>query len=454
MIIFENGKIKKFNKFDNFKNIIEINKVKDYNSEIIQILKNQKDIKEFTVSTRTSLNYSFGITNNNIGSVYSPISVDEDFYGSLLIIWKDNRISIIDLDSDKIINFKDYLSFFREISYEEKFIPEIQKDQKYIDYKSFDSEILDDILSNNFEIFNKSFELFHFFKENGVKFSNVDSLYSLDFEIYYNTQDIYFGKFYSSNIINYDFDSLIYYSCGKNKKLNEENLNEFKKYFSVFFHNFKQIEYQKINTDNIIFLSYPFYSLLNFYLGYNIEGANIYYKKSYFSIEDFNKNSKISEKPFNLYFDPLIDYEFSSYPISPEGITPEKTYYIKDGNLVQPSISLKASKMLNLKPNNGFGNGKLEFEPIDDSLLNFINKLEDCYIIFDILGLHTQDPISGNFSLSVSTGLLKEEGKFKGLIKGNINGNFFDLLKNGNFKILKNDFNNKYSFFTKLKIIN
>ncbi|MCX8059099.1 MAG: metallopeptidase TldD-related protein [Spirochaetes bacterium] len=457
MIIFNNEReaevIKDIDK--NFlEDLININQVNSLSNKIKSIIKNTKEVKQFMFNISKETSYYFGINNNNIGNVYSPISISEDFSGSLTIIWKDNKISLVDLDYEKIVNFENYLNFFRDISYEEKFVPEILKDQNFRDYKSFDNLLIENIKNNNFELFEKVFEVFNFFKENGVKFSNVDLSYSIYYETFCNSEDLYFGKIYSENGLSYDFDSLLYYSNAKHKKLEKSDLDEFINFFSLFYNKLVPIEYKKINTNNVIFLSPVFYSLLNFYFGYNLDGKNIYYNKSFFNMKDFENNKEISNKKFDLYFDPFLDYELSSYAISTEGLTPQKTTFIKDGKLTQPSITLKSSKMLNMPPNNGFGNGKLILEPFDNNLVEFINEIDDCYIIFDILGLHTQEPISGNFSLSVSTGLLKEKGNFVGLIKGNINGNIFDIFRSGNFKILKNNYNNKYSFYTKLNILN
>jgi|YNPMSStandDraft_2_1061718.scaffolds.fasta_scaffold00238_14 PmbA protein len=456
MIIFENNKLINDNFINRLidDNIININLTNKKFEEIYNILIKEKEIKEFMFSINNSVNFYFGVNNNNIGSVYSPLSFSEEFSGVLTIIWNNNKLSLVDLDNDKILNFEKYINFFKEISYEEKFLPELSKDAKHIDFKSFDIDLYEEIKNNNFELFIKSYDLFKYFKDQNVKFSNIDVNYSFNYEIFANSNGLNFGKIYTENSIFYDFDSILGYSKGKYKKLEENDIDEFKTYFKIFFDKFNDVEYKKIETKNVILLSPVLYSLLNFYLGYNFDGKNLYYKKSFFSIDDFENNRIFSSKPFTLYFDPTIDFEFSSYPISVEGLTPAKTIFIEDGKLIQPSISLKSSKMLNKPANNGFGGGKLILSPYDKTLLSKIEELEDCYIVFDILGLHTQDPISGNFSLSVSTGLLKEKGKFVGLMKGNIASNIFEIFKSGNFEILKNDYNEKFSLFTKINVVN
>jgi len=141
-----------------------------------------------------------------------------------------------------------------------------------------------------------------------------------------NSNGLNFGKIYTENSIFYDFDSILGYSKGKYKKLEENDIDEFKTYFKIFFDKFNDVEYKKIETKNVILLSPVLYSLLNFYLGYNFDGKNLYYKKSFFSIDDFENNRIFSSKPFTLYFDPTIDFEFSSYPISVEGLTPAKNH--------------------------------------------------------------------------------------------------------------------------------
>jgi PmbA protein len=63
-------------------------------------------------------------------------------------------------------------------------------------------------------------------------------------------------------------------------------------------------------------------------------------------------------------------------------------------------------------------------------LEELINSESEIVVIVDLMGLHTADPISGNFSLGAS-GLYYKNGKKVQSVRGlTVAGNFFELLKN------------------------
>ncbi|HBK59326.1 MAG TPA: peptidase, partial [Firmicutes bacterium] len=45
-----------------------------------------------------------------------------------------------------------------------------------------------------------------------------------------------------------------------------------------------------------------------------------------------------------------------------------------------------------------------------------------------VLGMHTQDPTTGNYSLAVPDGIVVRDGQFAGAAKVVISGNFFSAL--------------------------
>ncbi|HET9298631.1 MAG TPA: metallopeptidase TldD-related protein, partial [Candidatus Polarisedimenticolaceae bacterium] len=50
-------------------------------------------------------------------------------------------------------------------------------------------------------------------------------------------------------------------------------------------------------------------------------------------------------------------------------------------------------------------------------------------LVLHVLGVHTQDPVSGNFSLSAPQSLRVEAGEARGRVRATISGNLFDLLR-------------------------
>ena len=46
-----------------------------------------------------------------------------------------------------------------------------------------------------------------------------------------------------------------------------------------------------------------------------------------------------------------------------------------------------------------------------------------------VLGVHTQDPVSGDFSLSAPQSLRVDDGTIQGRVRATISGNLFEILR-------------------------
>jgi len=65
-----------------------------------------------------------------------------------------------------------------------------------------------------------------------------------------------------------------------------------------------------------------------------------------------------------------------------------------------------------------------------------ISDLSEGLIIFGVLGMHTQDHTSGDFSISSPYAVRVVDGKPEGLAKVSLAGNFFEQLNHHNTKFL------------------
>jgi len=54
-----------------------------------------------------------------------------------------------------------------------------------------------------------------------------------------------------------------------------------------------------------------------------------------------------------------------------------------------------------------------------------------------VLGVHTQDATSGDFSLSAPQTLRIEEGSVRGRIRATISGNLFELLRRDDLRLVR-----------------
>ena len=61
-----------------------------------------------------------------------------------------------------------------------------------------------------------------------------------------------------------------------------------------------------------------------------------------------------------------------------------------------------------------------------------IETMEQGYIVHSVMGAHTANPTSGDFSVTTSTILRVEDGEIKGALKqAGVSGNLFKAISNG-----------------------
>jgi PmbA protein len=96
---------------------------------------------------------------------------------------------------------------------------------------------------------------------------------------------------------------------------------------------------------------------------------------------------------------------------------------------VQPILDVKYAHRLDLKPTPvPFGNDSVQFGT--SSRLPYEDALGQAdVLVLSVLGVHTQDRISGDFSLSAPLALALSAGAPTGRLRGTISGNLWETLR-------------------------
>lgn len=161
-------------------------------------------------------------------------------------------------------------------------------------------------------------------------------------------------------------------------------------------------------------------------------GELMFKKQSYLSDslkkEIFSKNLTITE-------DPSLDYFSHSESIDDEGFKTSKKDIIKSGVFNTSIYDQEYSVLSGKKPTgNGFRGGI--YSPVTCSFTNLvissgrtkkeelISKTKKGIYVYDVMGIHTSNMTSGEFSLTINSGKEIENGKYKDTITNlNFTGN-------------------------------
>jgi len=155
---------------------------------------------------------------------------------------------------------------------------------------------------------------------------------------------------------------------------------------------------------------------------------------------------KVSSSSLCIYDDGTIKGGLNSSRADGEGTPSQKTAIVEDGVLLNFLYDLKTA----IKGNtNSTGNGmRSSFSDMPEvGLSNLIfdfknfeplSDINDGIFVTDVLGAHTANPISGDFSVEAMNAFKIEKGKLAYPVKkAMLSGNIFDILKEANAASLK-----------------
>jgi len=162
----------------------------------------------------------------------------------------------------------------------------------------------------------------------------------------------------------------------------------------------------------------------------NLDGATVAHGEGHFRREQFGADQPVLREDIGLRIDPLQPLKSGSYRYTTEGVPAAACAYIERGRLVQPLLDLKYARRLGLNPTPLPSDSDSMFleGPPPLSIDAAVTEAGGGALVLSVLGVHTQDSASGDFSLSAPQVLVLGPGGPIGRMRGTISGNLFELL--------------------------
>jgi len=171
----------------------------------------------------------------------------------------------------------------------------------------------------------------------------------------------------------------------------------------------------------------------------NLGGAAVFHGEGHFRREDFGAARPVLREDLRIRLDPLEPLKSGSYRFTSEGLPAGAFTFIDRGRLMRPTLDLKYARRLGLPPTPlPYGVDTIHLEgPEPFGLDAALEQMGDGVMILAVLGVHTQDSASGDFSLSAPQALRVTGGERTGRIRVTISGNLFDLLVDDRLKLVR-----------------
>ncbi len=170
----------------------------------------------------------------------------------------------------------------------------------------------------------------------------------------------------------------------------------------------------------------------------NLGGATVAHGEGHFRRDQFGSDEPVLRDDLTLRVDPLQPLKLGAYRYTTEGVPAAKCSYIENGRLIQPLVDLKYSRRLGLPPTPlPYSMDTLVFEGNDAMpVAEALETADGGALVLSVLGVHTQDSASGDFSLSAPQVLRIGSGGYAGRLRATISGNLFELLAGSSLRFV------------------
>ncbi len=172
---------------------------------------------------------------------------------------------------------------------------------------------------------------------------------------------------------------------------------------------------------------------------HNLDGTQVAHGTGAFRSEQFDAEAPVFREDLALRTDPLIPMAAGAYRFSQEGLPAGPCTYVQRGRLVAPLLDLKHARRLGRTPTaapSAMDTLFLEGDPAisyDEAL----GRAAGGALVLSVLGVHTQDFTSGDFSLSAPQTLAIGAVGLEGHIRATISGNLFELLRSTELQLVR-----------------
>lgn len=164
---------------------------------------------------------------------------------------------------------------------------------------------------------------------------------------------------------------------------------------------------------------------------HNLDGAQVAHGTGAFRREQFDAAAVVLRPDLTLRTDPCVPMAAGAYRFSQEGIPARPCAFVEAGRLRTPLLDLKHARRLGLTPTaNPAAMDTLFFE--GETSIDYDDALRSAAggaMVLSVLGVHTQDFTSGDFSLSAPQTLAIGPSGLDGRLRATISGNVFELLR-------------------------
>ncbi|HEX6291046.1 MAG TPA: metallopeptidase TldD-related protein [Herpetosiphonaceae bacterium] len=411
-----------------------------YIDDIQAIFDAHADIADYRINISERRSLGIGIRDNDVGSVYSPFSFSASTSGGFLVQWQDQRLSRGNLDGNSLSIIDQMLANARQAAYDDPDAAQFLE-QPTVQHVPLFSEDIPPLFRERTEYLLEIVkELQGLAARYEAKTLNGGVGVSMSQSWLRTSRGLALGTNGTNFSYSGSFDGII--GEGKSQRT-VAPLDAISDQIALAGDYLQQLRTPASGIANgtrlVVLHPDVAYSMFNFFVWGNLGGSAIFHGQSPFCAEDFRDQKQVFRDDLTVRVEPWQPLGIGSFAYTTEGLPSAPNTYIDRGRLTQPILDLKYARRLNLPPTTPPGNEEsVVMQAADEVAWDQLQpQLDEAILVLSVLGLHTQDRTSGNYSLSTSQALLIRDGAVQGRIKATLNGNLFDNLRDAELRLVR-----------------
>ena len=390
--------------------------------------KEELRLSDWRILVNESEAVSLGIKDNSPGSVYTPPSYRQSENGEVFLVWADGKCSqaMVQLGShDDREYWQQELQQWRQASYEDPDAAHIPSPEP-LPLVAVEDRAIQTIFSGDGQILFDQVRRWLTDKPSKAKMQGrIQTAWGYR---HVRTSTGLAVTYQQSQFVSwFSFDSLIGGGFAKRRLSRpEEQEGLWERTLSLY--EAMQIVAPPVGPQTQVILAPSMTEdMLGQFILPNFSGDRVIEGQGAFPKESFLENKLVFHPHFSLLIDPLRPLELGSYLVTPEGVPADRTVLVRDGKLQTPFLRVKDSVRWGAKPT-GLPHGMAGLYLNHKEEVPWVKALqgvEDGVLVLTVLGLHTQEAVSGSYSLSAPHSLRILKGQIVGKTDVKLTGNFF-----------------------------
>ncbi len=388
-------------------------------------------LKGWRITLGQSQRINLGVKNDSAGSVYTPPSYSGRESGEVFLIWEDGKCSRSRVQNtvggEK--HWSEQLLLWRLTAYEDHHKINIPSPEKMPEVQIANRDIFNMLTTDTSYIFGQQQRII---SDRPTKaLTNASLVASWVRNLIYTSTGIAADYPESRYAVSWSFDSQISQGFAERRFPTAEEWGGLWEE-SVYMYNLLQTRSQPITKDTVVILAPQVVGqMLDQFILPNFQGENILENQSKFKAEDFHKEELFFNEGLSLIIDPLQPERWTSYILTAEGIPAVRTVVVNNGHLLTPYLNTKDAKRWQAHPTAiPMGSGGITINHNQSSSwLEKIKEIQDGVLVLSVLGLHTQNPVTGSYSLAAPSCLRIENGILTGRTDIRISDNIWNVMK-------------------------